>query len=145
LGAYVNGRKIDPQNDPDYGNELKAQAKQTNIEGGQHEPVMVSHPDPERAELAKRIIEAGNEGPMMEYAQKSEAAHPLNLRIPNGITDNLHQALGNLRTWVENPYENGELRPYYNRYHRQLRPALNQRAGAAQSASEYRTLKWAKS
>lgn len=122
LGAYVNGRKVDPQNDPEYGDQLRNDAY-----AGSAEPVMVSHPDPEQAELAREVIEQGHSGPLMDYAQKKEAAYPATLRTPNGITDNLHKTLGNLRAWVENPYENGHLRPYYNSYHTIIRPALNQR------------------
>jgi hypothetical protein len=124
LGAYVNGRKIDYQNDGGYVDQLE----QNHPQG---QPVMVSHPDPEQAEIAKQIIERGSRTPLAEYAQRVEAAHPLNLRVPNGITDNLHQALGNLRAWVENPHENGQLRPYYNRYHKTIRPELHERAGGA--------------
>lgn len=123
LGAYVNGRKIDYQNDRGYVDQLE-------LGHPQGQSVMVSHPDPEQAEVAKRIIERGNRDPLRDYAQVAETAHPLNLRTPNGITDNLHKALGNLRAWVENPHENGQLRPYYNRYHTTIRPALNQAGGA---------------
>lgn len=60
---------------------------------------------------------------LYQHGLEAEATHRAHIQLPKGITDNLHATLGNLRAWVENPYENGELRPYYNKYWKSIRPS----------------------
>lgn len=53
--------------------------------------------------------------------QYTEAANLATIHLPqSGISDNLHQALTRTNAWVENPYENGRLRPY-NKYWQVMR------------------------
>ena len=53
---------------------------------------------------------------------ESQSEH--SLHFPNGITDALHEALSQLNAWVENPMENGKLRPYSD-YSSVIRPKIN--------------------
>lgn len=53
-----------------------------------------------------------------------EAQHKYSMPFPEGITDNLHNALVKLNVWVENPEENGQLRPY-KEYWSVIRPKVN--------------------
>jgi hypothetical protein len=54
-----------------------------------------------------------------------EAQNKYSMPIPNGITDVLHNALVELNAWVENPEENGKLRPY-KEYWSVIRPKINE-------------------
>jgi ribosomal protein L37AE/L43A len=54
----------------------------------------------------------------------TEAQHHQGLQFPEGITDALHEALETLEAWVENPEENGKLRPY-KEYSDVIRPKIN--------------------
>lgn len=54
-----------------------------------------------------------------------EAQNKYSMPIPNGITDALHNALVELNAWVENPEENGKLRPY-KEYWSVIRPKVNE-------------------
>lgn len=47
--------------------------------------------------------------PSREYI---EAANKYTMPMPEGITDAVHEALIKTNAWVENPEENGKLRPY---------------------------------
>jgi hypothetical protein len=53
-----------------------------------------------------------------------EAQNKYTMPMPEGITDNLHNALVELNAWVENPEENGKLRPY-RQYWSVIRPKIN--------------------
>ena len=55
----------------------------------------------------------------------TEAANKYSMPMPEGITDNLHEALIALNAWVENPEENGKLRPY-KEYWSVIRPKITQ-------------------
>jgi len=55
----------------------------------------------------------------------TEAANKYSMPMPEGITDNLHEALIAVNAWVENPEENGKLRPY-NQYWSVIRPKITQ-------------------
>lgn len=61
---------------------------------------------------------------LYRHGMETEAAHRATIQLPKGITDNLHATLGNLQAWVESPHENGELRPYYNKYWKTIRPSF---------------------
>lgn len=61
---------------------------------------------------------------LYQHAMQTEATHRANIQLPKGITDNVHATLGNLQAWVANPYENGQLRPYYNKYWKVIRPSM---------------------
>jgi len=54
----------------------------------------------------------------------TEAANKYSMPLPKGITDNLHEALIKLNAWVENPEENGKLRPYKD-YWSAIRPKVS--------------------
>jgi hypothetical protein len=124
IGAYVNGRQINHSKDPEYSDELLRQyAPEYGDPTGQ--TVMVSHPDPERADLALQTVESGQSDAVRNWMARRQGGHRVTIQTPNGITDNLHYALGNSKTYVENPHENGALRPYYDRYHRIIRPQLH--------------------
>lgn len=60
--------------------------------------------------------------PSKEY---TEAANKYTMPLPQGITDNLHEALIKLNAWVENPEENGKLRPYKD-YWSVIRPKISE-------------------
>ena len=53
-----------------------------------------------------------------------ESQSEYSIRFSNGITDALHEALKELNIWVENPEENGKLRPYRD-YSSVIRPKIN--------------------
>jgi hypothetical protein len=55
----------------------------------------------------------------------TEAQNKYTMPLPNGITDELHEALTKLNAWVENPEENGKLRPY-KEYWSVIRPNISQ-------------------
>ena len=55
----------------------------------------------------------------------TEAFNKYSMPVPDGITDNLHEALIELNAWVENPEENGQLRPY-KEYWSVIRPKVNE-------------------
>jgi hypothetical protein len=55
----------------------------------------------------------------------TEASNKYSMPLPRGITDNLHEALIKLNAWVENPEENGKLRPY-KEYWSVIRPKASQ-------------------
>lgn len=59
--------------------------------------------------------------PSKEY---TEASNKYTMPLPQGITDNLHKALIKLNAWVENPEENGKLRPYKD-YWSVIRPKVS--------------------
>lgn len=53
-----------------------------------------------------------------------EAQNKYSMPIPNGITNALHDTLVELNAWVENPEENGKLRPY-KEYWSVIRPKFD--------------------
>ena len=53
-----------------------------------------------------------------------EAANKYTMPLPQGITDELHEALIKTNAWVENPEENGKLRPYKD-YWSAIRPKVS--------------------
>jgi hypothetical protein len=55
----------------------------------------------------------------------TEAVNKYSMPMPEGITDNLHEALIAVNAWVENPEENGKLRPY-KEYWSVIRPKITQ-------------------
>jgi hypothetical protein len=55
----------------------------------------------------------------------TEAYNKYSMPMPEGITDNLHEALIAVNAWVENPEENGKLRPY-KEYWSVIRPKITQ-------------------
>lgn len=55
----------------------------------------------------------------------TEAFNKYSLPFPEGITDKLHDALIELNAWVENPEENGKLRPY-KEYWSVIKPNIGQ-------------------
>jgi hypothetical protein len=55
----------------------------------------------------------------------TEASNKYSMPLPKGITDNLHEALIKTNAWVENPEENGKLRPY-KEYWSVIRPKTSQ-------------------
>lgn len=112
LGVFVNGEPLAQSTSP-----LKGST------------VMLSHWDPGVVDLAQDVVRNGHVGPMYNWYMDKLAGNRVHIQIPNGISDNLHTALGSLKAWVENPYENGALRPYYNQYWKSIRPAFS-RPGA---------------
>jgi hypothetical protein len=55
----------------------------------------------------------------------TEAFNKYSVPFPEGITDKLHDALIELNVWVENPEENGKLRPY-KEYWSVIKPNIGQ-------------------
>lgn len=108
LGVNINGEPITKENFQRY--------------FGATDPAVISHPNPKVLELAKHISENGS-----HYGREddfTEFVHPHHGQVsaPEGISDDLHQALGSFGAAVEHP-ETGRLTPY-RRSHQEVRPAL---------------------
>lgn len=104
----VNGRRLDDA----YSQELGSWDPSQNV--------MLSHDDPQLLDVAKQVIETGGSGPLIQHAMSTQAGHRGQVQLPNGLTNNVHQALGNLGAWVANPQEANELRPWKNSAYRKL-------------------------
>lgn len=107
-GLLVNGRPLDDS----YAQELGSWDPSQNV--------MLSHDDPQLLDVAKQVIETGGSGPLIQHAMATQAGHRGQVQLPNGLTNNVHQTLGNLGAWVGNPQEANELRPWKNSAYRNL-------------------------
>lgn len=121
-GLTINGRPLDDN----YAQELGSWEPS--------DPLMISHDDPQLADVAKQVIETGGSGPLVQHAMSTQAGHRGQVQLPHGLTNNVHQVLGNLGAWVSNPAEGDELRPWKNgayrnvirAHHDQMRPSTMQ-------------------
>ena len=98
-------------------NELEKIPTANWLEGTEHDSSTSDFPTEHLGWDVVDVVE-----PSKEY---TEASNKYSMPVPKGITDNLHEALIKLNAWVENPEENGKLRPY-EQYWSVIRPKIKE-------------------